>query len=437
MGTSPDTAFQLRMGAPDSMLITFDGRRRHVGAGLQAIFEARHTASTKYWAKVVEGCHTIGDLRDVMARRVPPPTADYYFGAADEEITMADNEKAFQAVRLNPRNGVKFGDVEMKVTVLGQEISMPVIAAPVGSLRNLWPRGEAVAAAAAGKAGTIYTLSTLTGTRLEGVKEATDGPCWFQLYLVGGKEVASKSIARAQQSGYSALVLTIDTPVAGIRLRDKRNGAETLIGGTWAQKIPYTLMMLRHERWFSSFCADGGLMDFPNIELEGGRPMPYADIGKQLKASAVTWEDIPWIRQAWRGPIVIKGVCNIEDARRAVECGAEAFIISNHGGRQLDRVLPTLKVLQDVAPALKGEKIEVLMDGGIRSGTDVVVALAMGAKAVLVGRAYAYGLGAGGEAGVTRAFQIIRGQIEHTMRLLGRQSITELDATCLVENPFK
>src|SRR6476620_573334 len=144
------------------MRITFDGPLRRVGAGLQAIFEARHAASRKYWAKAVEGCHTIGDLRDVMARRVPPPTADYYFGGADDEITMGDNERAFQAVRLNPRMGVRFGDVNMKVTVLGEEISMPVIAAPVGSLRNLWPRGEAVAAAAVCKAGTICTLSTLT-----------------------------------------------------------------------------------------------------------------------------------------------------------------------------------------------------------------------------------------------------------------------------------
>ena len=216
MDTGRDPAFQLRMGAPQDMLVTFDGLKRPVGAALHAIFAARHAASTKYWADVVNNtCHTIDDLRAVMARRVPPPTADYYFGAADREITMDENERALREARFKPRMGLNLDTVTMHTTVLGQEISLPVIAAPIGSLRNLWPRGEAVAAAAVGKAGSICTLSTLTGTRLEEVQEAANGPCWFQLYLVGGKDVARKSIARAQKSGYAALVLTIDTPVAG------------------------------------------------------------------------------------------------------------------------------------------------------------------------------------------------------------------------------
>ena len=438
MDVSRDTAFQLRLGAPEDMLVTFDGLKRPVGVALQALFAARHAASTQYWADVVNNtCHTIDDLRAVMARRVPPPTADYYFGAADREITMGDNERAFREARLKPRMGLHLDTVTMHTTVLGQAISLPVIAAPVGSLRNLWPRGEAVAAAAVGKAGSICTLSTLTGTRLEEVKEAANGPCWFQLYLVGGKDVARKSIARAQASGYAALVLTIDTPVAGRRLRDKRNGAETLINGTWTQKLPYTLMMVRHERWFTSFCADGGLMEFPNIVLDSGKAMPYADIAQQLQASAVTWDDIPWIRDAWHGPIVIKGVHSVEDAQRAVACGAEAIVISNHGGRQLDQVCSTLEVLHEVVPALQGANVEILMDGGIRSGLDVLMALATGAKAVLIGRAYAYGLGAGGEAGVTKAFDIIRGEIAHNMRLLGCQSITELNASYVAKYPFE
>src|SRR6266702_5588127 len=200
MDTSRDTAFQLRLGAPEDMLVTFNGLKRPVGAALHAIFAARHAASTKYWADVVNNtCHTIDDLRAVMARRVPPPTADYYFGAADREITMGENERALREARLKPRMGLHLDTVTMHTTVLGQKISLPVIAAPVGSLRHLWPRGEAVAAAAVGKAGSICTLSTLTGTRLEEVKEAANGPCWFQLYLVGGKDVARKSIARARE----------------------------------------------------------------------------------------------------------------------------------------------------------------------------------------------------------------------------------------------
>jgi len=177
-------------------------------------------------------------------------------------------------------------------------------------------------------------------------------------------------------------------------------------------------------------------MDFPNIVLEGGKAMPYADIAKQLQASAVKWEDVSWIRDAWHGPLVIKGVHSVEDAQRAVECGAEALVISNHGGRQLDQVCSTLEVLHAVAPTLKGANVEILMDGGIRSGLDVLMALATGAKAVLIGRAYAYGLGAGGEAGVTKAFEIIRGEIAHNMRLLGCQSITELNSSYVAKYPF-
>jgi L-lactate dehydrogenase (cytochrome) len=253
---------------------------------------------------------------------------------------------------------------------------------------------------------------------------------------VGGREVAERAIARAKAAGYDALVLTIDTPVAGTRLRDQRNGSSQLISGSMWQKAKFVPMMMRHLSWLTSFYADGGLMQFPNIELQDGAPMPYADIGRQLQQSAVTWDDIAWIRAAWGGPIVVKGVHNLEDARRAQDHGAQAIVISNHGGRQLDRVLPTLHVLRRVAPAMKDCGMDILMDGGIRSGSDVVVALASGAKAVQVGRAYAYGLGAGGEAGVRRAFAILRDDLEHTMRQLGCGSIAEINASHCADYPF-
>lgn len=404
---------------------------------LEDWLNGRHAKSERRWAQAVAECHTIDDLREVMQRRVPPVVADYFLGGASDEQTLSDNVEAFKRARFNPSYGIKLSDVDMSTTVLGHKISMPVIAAPVGSLRTLWPRGEAVAAAGAGKAGTICTLSTLTGTSLEEVKAATTEPCWFQLYLVGGKDVAMKAIRRVKDAGYSALVLTIDTPVAGLRMRDLRNGFQDLIGGTLAGKLRHASRMSRHLSWLISFYADGGLMKFPNIQLPDGKPMPYADIGQQLQQSAVTWDDIGWIKEAWNRPIIVKGIHNVQDAKRAAEHGAKAIIISNHGGRQLDRVLPTLNILQTVVPELKDSGVEILMDGGIRSGGDVVIALATGAKAVLIGRAYAYGLGAGGEAGVSRAFMILKNGIEHTLLQLGCNSIAKLNESYLAPYPFK
>jgi L-lactate dehydrogenase (cytochrome) len=403
---------------------------------LRRFLEQRHAGSMPRWAEAVSRCLTIDDLRQLMEHRVPPVVTDYFLGGAGSEQTMRDNVEAFARARFNPRYGVKHAEIDLATTVLGHTISMPVVAAPVGSLRTLWPRGEAVAARAVGDAGTIYCLSTLTGTALEEVRAASSGPCWFQLYLVGGRAVAERAIARAKAAGYDALVLTIDTPVAGMRLRDQRNGSSQLISGSVWQKAKFVPMMMRHLSWLTSFYADGGLMDFPNIELQDGAPMPYADIGRQLQQSAVTWEDISWIRVAWGGPIIVKGVHNLEDARRAQDHGAQAIVISNHGGRQLDRVLPTLHILRRVAPAMKDCGMDILMDGGIRSGSDVVVALASGAKAVQVGRAYAYGLGAGGEAGVRRAFAILRDDLEHTMRQLGCGSIAEINASHCADYPF-
>jgi len=320
---------------------------------------------------------------------------------------------------------------------------MPIITAPVGSQRSLWPEGEAVAAEAAGCAGLIYCLSTLTGTRMERVKEVATGPCWFQLYLVGGPEVAKRAIGRAREAGYEALILTIDTAVAGNRLGDRRNRSSQLIreivrsikSNAWPQtklfrglfneriRQAFSLDTWRHLSFLTSFLADGQLMDFPNIELKKGEPMPYTPIGQLLKQSAVTWGDLEWIRNAWGDrPIIIKGVHNIEDARRAEQHGAAAIVVSNHGGRQEDGTPATLHMLQEIAPQLKqdGSKIEIYLDGGVRTGKDVVVARACGARAVLIGRALAYAIGAGGPVGAARCFDIFREEIEDEIRLLGK-----------------
>jgi L-lactate dehydrogenase (cytochrome) len=289
-----------------------------------------------------------------------------------------------------------------------------------------YPRGEVVAARAAGAAGTAYILSTLSGCRLEEVKAASSGPVWYQVYLVGGRDVAQAAIERARTAGFSALVVTIDTPVAGLRERDVRNGTKELLGRKLWSMFPFLPQFLARPRWLAGFLSDGALMNFPNIVLPDQGPMSYADVGAALEQSMVSWHDLRWIREAWNGPLVIKGVLTGEDARRAVDEGADALVVSNHGGRQLDCVAPTLRVLPEVVAAVKG-RAEVLLDGGVRRGSDIVKALCLGARAVLVGRAYAYGLGAGGEAGVARAIQILRTDLVRTLTLLGCASVAQLD----------
>ena len=369
----------------------------------------------------------VADLRLLAKRRLPRVAFDYIDGGADGEVTLRENCRVFDDVALRPRSAVVTKAAQLRTSVLGTEIAFPVLLAPVGSCRMFWPKGEAAAARAAGKAGTIYILSTLSGTRLEEVKAASSGTCWYQLYLCGGREVALAGIARAKAAGFKALVVTVDTPVAGLRERDFRNGVKELLGGRPFSALPHVWQFLARPRWLAAFLADGGLMSFPNVMLPAG-PMPYVDVGAALAQSATEWEDLRWIRDAWGGPIVIKGVHTADDARRAVDAGASAVVVSNHGGRQLDGVAPTLRVLPEVVAAV-GSRVEVLLDGGIRRGGDVVKALCLGARAVLVGRAYAYGLGAGGGPGVAKAIEILRADLERTLRLLGCPSVAELDAS--------
>lgn len=354
---------------------------------------------------------------------------DYIDGGAEDERTLRANEAAFAELTWRPRSAVVHPEVDLRTTVLGHELSLPVILAPVGSSRMFWPRGEAQAAAAAGEAGTVYTLSTLSGTRMEEVREASSGPCWYQLYLCGGREVGLEAVARAKACGYSALVVTIDTPVAGMRERDVRNGSAQLIARRFPDVVPFLPQVLVKPGWVLDFWRDGFPMDFPNILLPEG-PMPYADIGAQLAAAAVSWDDVAWIAEAWDGPIVVKGVHTADDARRAVDVGASAVVVSNHGGRQLDGVAATLRVLPEVVAAV-GDRVEVLLDGGVRRGGDVAKALALGARAVLVGRAYAYGLGAAGREGVAKAIDILRTELERTLKLLGCPSVHDIDASYL------
>lgn len=367
----------------------------------------------------------IADLRRLAKARVPRIVFDYIDGGAEDEVTLRANTRAYEEITFRPRGAVALEECDLTTTVLGTPLALPFLLAPLGSTRLFHPRGEVLAARAAGEAGTAYALSTLSGSSIEDVRAGSRGPLWYQLYLVGGRDVARKAIARARAAGYSALLVTIDTAVAGMRERDLRNGIKELLGGGLLEKVRFGPQFLVRPRWLFGFLRDGGLMRFPNVVLADG-PMRYLDVGPALERSVVKWDDLAWIREAWSGPIVVKGVLTAEDARAAVAAGVDAIVVSNHGGRQLDDAPPTIRVLGEVLAEVNG-RAEVLVDGGIRRGSDIVKALCLGARAVLVGRAYAYGLAAGGGAGVARAIEILRSDVVRTLRLLGCASMRDLD----------
>lgn len=368
----------------------------------------------------------IEDLRALARRRLPRVVFDYLDGGAEGEATLRANRLAFDDVTFRARHAVTVPAPGLRVTVLGNELSLPVLLAPVGYSRLMHPGGEVTAARVAGATGTLYIQSTLSGHRLEDVAAASPGRVWYQLYLIGGREVAEQTIERAKAAGFTALVITIDTPVAGLRERDLRAGQRELLSGTVVERLRYLPQVLVHPGWLVAFLLDGGTPPLANVVIPGRGPMPLLDVAAALARHSVAWEDLRWIRLLWPGPIVIKGVLTNDDARRAVDEGAAAVVVSNHGGRQLDYLPATLRALPEVVAAV-GARVPVLMDGGVRRGTDVVKALCLGAQAVLVGRAYAYGLAAAGEPGVARSLEILRTDLDRTLRLLGCPSVAALD----------
>ena len=370
----------------------------------------------------------IHDLRRLAKRRLPRVVFDYLDGGAEDEFTLRENCHVFEQLTFRPRYAVAMPQCDLRTRVLGADLAFPAILAPVGYSRLMHPAGELAAASAAGSAGLIYTLSTISAHKLENVRASSTGPVWYQLYIVGGRDVAEAGIERAQRAGFSALVVTIDTPVAGLRERDPRNGMKELLGGSILSKLPFLPQMFARPRWLASFLLDGAVPQLENIVIPGQGPMPLMDVTAALAKAFVTWEDFRWLRKVWAGPILVKGVLTGDDARRAVDEGAAAVIVSNHGGRQLDGAPATLRALPEVVAAVNGQA-EVLMDGGIRRGSDIVKAMCLGARAVLIGRAYAYGLAAAGQAGVNRALEILRTDVERTLLLIGCPSVSALNAS--------
>jgi isopentenyl diphosphate isomerase/L-lactate dehydrogenase-like FMN-dependent dehydrogenase len=368
----------------------------------------------------------IEDLRELARRRLPRIVFDYLDGGAENEWTLRENCRAFERVTFRPHHAVRVPSCDLRTRVIGTELSMPLLLAPVGYLRIMHHDGEIAAARAAGNAGVGFILSTVSGHRLEDVQAASKGQIWYQLYLTGGRAAAENAIARAMHSGYTVLVITIDTTVLGRRDRELRGGMEQLLRRNVWSKIPFVPQLFARPRWLARFLLGGGLPNLPNIVSPDRGVLRIRDAHTAMWREPFSWDDLQWVRALWKRPFVIKGVLSADDAKRSVDHGAAGVVVSNHGGRQLDGVPASLQVLPEVVAAVNGQA-EVLMDSGIRRGSDIVKALCLGARAVLCGRAYAYGLAAGGEAGVTRALDILRSDLERCLKLLGCASVDDLN----------
>jgi L-lactate dehydrogenase (cytochrome) len=361
---------------------------------------------------------SISDLRLLARRRAPRTVFDYTDGAAGEEMSLRRSRQAYARVEFQPQVLRDVSAVDTSTMILGQPATLPLVFAPTGFTRMMHTDGEAVVARVAARTGIPYALSTMGTTSIEGLAAtAPDCSRWFQLYLWRDRAASHDFVVRARESGYEALVLTVDTPVADPRLRDVRNGltippslsARTFVEGA-----------LHPGWWFDLLTTEP--LEFASLNRFEGT---VADlVGKMFDPSA-TIDDVSWLRSVWDGPLVVKGILSVADARAVVDAGADAVIVSNHGGRQLDRAPTPLEVLPTVVDAV-GDRAEVYVDGGILSGSDVVAAVACGARAALVGRAYLYGLMAGGERGVQRAADILGVEVAGTLALLGVGRVSDL-----------
>lgn len=364
------------------------------------------------------GALTISDLRLIAKRRTPKAPFDYTDGAAEEELSLARARSAFRNIEFNPAVLRDVSQVDTASTVLGGPSSYPLAIAPTGFTRMMHTEGEVAGARAAAQYGIPFTLSTMGTASVEEIAAVQPaGRRWFQLYLWTNREQSLGLVHRARDAGYDTLVVTVDVPVAGARLRDKRNGMSippALTVKTIVNAIP-------RPEWWINFLTTPPL-EFASLNSWEGT---VAELIDQMFDPTVTFEDLSWIRQEWPGKLVIKGIQSLEDARTLVDYGVDGIVLSNHGGRQLDRAPIPFHLLPQVSAEI-GKDVEVLLDTGIMSGADIVAAVAMGARSTLIGRAYLYGLMAGGEAGVMRALEILTGEITRTMQLLGVQNLEEL-----------
>jgi L-lactate dehydrogenase (cytochrome) len=361
---------------------------------------------------------TIDDLRRIAKRRTPKAAFDYTDGSAEAELSLARARQAFQDIEFHPAILRDVSKVSTGWDVLGAPVSLPFGIAPTGFTRMMHTEGEIAGAHAAARAGIPFSLSTMGTTSIEDVKAANPlGRNWFQLYMWKDRDRSMALVERAVAAGFDTLLVTVDVPVAGARLRDTRNGMSippALTLRTVANALP------RPQWWFDFLTTEP--LAFASLDRWSGT---VAELLDTMFDPTVTFDDLAWIKTQWPGKLVVKGIQTVADARAVADIGADGIVLSNHGGRQLDRA-PIPFHLLPAAAAEVGDDVEIILDTGIMSGADIVAAIALGARFTMVGRAYLYGLMAGGEAGVDRAIAILSGQIERTMRLLGVTSLEEL-----------
>ena len=369
----------------------------------------------------------IEDLRKLARRRLPRALFDFVDGGAQDEVTLRANQVDFQRLALLPRVLTDVSGRDQSVTVLGQNLDQPLILAPTGMPGMLWPHGALAAARAADQAGVGFCLSTMSTSTIEEVSKAVRKPMWFQLYLMRDRGLAKSMIERAKAAGCGALVLTVDLALQGQRDRDVHNGLTIPLKLRLSTLMDFAL----HPRWVWGFVT-GPKVTVANFigTGHGNDIFTIAEFVNSQFDPSVTWKDIEWAKSLWSGPLALKGILNPEDARLAAEHGVDAIIVSNHGGRQLDGARSAVSALPDVVDAVDG-RMEVILDGGVRRGTDVIKALALGAKACMIGRPFLYGLASMGGTGVGRALQILRNELDVGLALIGRASVRDLDRSAL------
>jgi L-lactate dehydrogenase (cytochrome) len=382
------------------------------------------TPNPPYGVRALARCYSIGDLAHLARKRLPKGSADYLDGGGEDEWTLRRNRKAFDEVELVPRQLRGVSPVDTETTILGTRVPLPIVLSPVGGARLFHPEGELAVARAARHARLPYGISTLATQSIEAVAEAAQGnPMWFQLYVWGDRSISRELVRRARDAGYGVLLLSADTTVRSKRGRELHRGIELPTPELTARTV---LDSARHPAWSWHFLTSPAI-GFPNLSasVPGSREQ-----FKQMFDGTVDWDDLEWIRQEWDGPIAIKGVLRAQEAREAANRGVDAVIVSNHGGRQMDHVPATLEVLPGIAEAV-GDRVEVLFDSGIRRGSDILTALSLGARAVLIGRAHLYGLAAAGEPGVRHAIGILDQELHTAMALCGVSNLGELSRDLL------